>query len=206
MSKQAAVKFRRELDSLFQKRTFWLKKAVDRDLKTKTPVFNRKERKKAIKRLQDLATECLAKDLAVKEFKNTIGKKKQWHAKKGKGWSRKKKKLHFNRWFSKHILFQNCIYIFWSRKRAIYVGRTIKGKGRPQSHFEKYWFGSVTRIDVFSTSRASEVPKLECLAIHTFNPKHNSIRGSIPKWAKKCPVCEVHKKISAELRRIFSLR
>jgi hypothetical protein len=50
------------------------------------------------------------------------------------------------------------------------------------------------------------VPKLECLAIHRFRPRENGMKASIPKWAKKCPVCVAHELIADELRRIFALR
>ena len=93
-----------------------------------------------------------------------------------------------------------------AKSKCIYVGRTIKGKGRPQSHFVKFWLNSVSRIDIYLTSQSSQVPKLECLAIHRFHPKENGMKASIPKWAKKCPVCEIQKNIRSELRQIFSLR
>ena len=206
MSKRAAVQFHRGLDDLFERRTSWIRKVVDKGIKTKPKAFNRKRRRTGINRLKRLSTECLARDLARREFAATIDKKKQWQCTKNKGWLRKHKRRHFDRWFAKHIPFKNCIYIFWKDRMAEYVGRTVRGKGRPQSHFTKFWFSGITRIDIYSTSQASQTPKLECLAIHRFEPRQNGSKASIPKWAKKCPVCEVHKSIEAELKDIFALR
>ncbi|MCJ7635825.1 hypothetical protein MUP77_25970 [Candidatus Bathyarchaeota archaeon] len=206
MSKQSAVEFHRELDALFERRTSWLCKAVDKGIKSRPKVFDKNRRKQAIEHLQDLATDALANDMAKKEFNKIVDEKKQWQSSRGKGWSRDEKQEHFNDWFQKHIPFKNCIYIFWKKSYSEYVGRTLKGKGRPQSHFDKFWFNGTKRIDIYSTSLASEVPKLECLAIHRFRPKQNGAKASIPKWAKKCPVCEVHKLIREELNKIFALR
>ena len=206
MSSRAVVQFRRELNHLFEKRTFWIRKAIADGTTRRPPVLRRKQITKVIECLQSLATKCLADDFAHQEWNRVVRKKKQWHVTRGKGWGRSEKKDHFNKWFTRYIPFKNCIYIFWAKRRCIYVGRTVNGKGRPQSHFIKFWFGSVTRIDIFSTSAASHVPKLECLAIHRFRPRENGMKASIPKWAKKCPVCVAHELIADELRRIFALR
>jgi chorismate mutase len=206
MSKYAAVQFHRELDGLFERRTSWLRKVVDKGIKTKPKVFNKNRRRKVIKRLKLLATKCLASDLAKREFKATIDKKKQWQCTRNKGWNRTDKRDHFDKWFTKNIPYKNCIYVFWKGRRAEYVGRTLKGKGRPQNHFSEFWFNGTTRIDIYSTSQASQTPKLECLAIHRFEPIQNGQRASIPKWAKKCPVCKIHKMIEAELKNVFALK
>lgn len=206
MSKHVAVEFHSELDALFERRTSWLRKVVDKGIKSRPKVFDKNKRRKAIERLQNLATEALARDLAKKEFNKIVDKKKQWGCTKSKGWGRAEKQEHFNIWFQKHIPFKNCIYIFWKEKHAEYAGRTLRGKGRPQSHFDKFWFTGVKRIDIYSTSQASEVPKLECLAIHRFKPRQNGVKASTPKWAKKCPVCEAHKFIREELNKIFALK
>lgn len=206
MSKYAAVQFHRELDGLFERRTSWLRKVVDKGIKTKQKVFDKQRRRKGIEKLKLLATKCLASDLAKRQFKATIDKKKQWQCTRNKGWNRKDKGNHFDKWFAKNIPYKNCIYVFWKDRKAEYVGRTLKGKGRPQSHFSKFWFNGTTRIDIYSTSQASQTPKLECLAIHRFEPRQNGQKASIPKWAKKCPVCKIHKLIEAELKDVFALK
>jgi len=206
MSKHAAVEFHRKLNDLFERRTSWLRKVVDEGIKTKPKILDKNRRRKGIEQLKRLATACLATDLAKTEFDATIDKMKQWQCTRSKGWNRNDKRKHFDIWFTNHIPYKNCIYIFWKGRKAEYVGRTLRGKGRPQSHFSKFWFSGITRIDIYSTSKASQIPKLECLAIHRFEPRRNGTRASIPKWAKKCPVCEIHKMLESELKDIFALR
>jgi hypothetical protein len=203
MSRHSAVEFNRRLQKLFDARTVWLKKAIQQRDPGRPPLFNRRRVSKTITQLQDIASDCVAEKFAKTDFDAVVDKKKQWHA---KGWGWGKKKEDFNRWFTQHIPFPNCIYIFWSGKTCRYVGRTLRGKGRPQQHFEKRWCTHVTRVDIYSTSLAAQVPKLECLAIHRFRPTENGAKASIPKWAKKCPVCKVHKLIREEVRTIFRLR
>jgi hypothetical protein len=198
--------FETELMRLFRIRTHWLRSVIGKASPGKPPVLNKRKLNERIRRLQTIASLWLVKHVARDEFQRLIDKKKQWHPKKGKGWGIEEKKRTFDKWFESQISFPNCIYIFWAGRKCKYVGRTIRGKGRPQSHFEKFWFLSITRIDIYSTSRASEVSKLECLAIHRFNPSENKKRAAGKKWTKKCPVCKVHKLIYSELKKIFKLK
>ena len=87
------------------------------------------------------------------------------------------------------------IYIFWSGKKCKYVGKSIVGGTRPQIHFEKYWFNDVTKINIYSTSQRSQIPKLECLAIHRFEPSVNCYKPSFSGNAKSCPICDTEKLI-----------
>jgi predicted nucleic acid-binding Zn ribbon protein len=64
----------------------------------------------------------------------------------------------------------------------------------------------VTRIDIYTIHRKSEVGKAECLAVHRFDPKQNRNRPSMRKYTKKCPICQATKQIDDELRDIFRLR
>ena len=209
MAKQAINQFKKELYKLFDDRVHWLVASIGSKKPGKPPEFNRKKLSKAIIKPQTLASRSIANAFAEKEFNELVEKKKQWHL-KNKGWGRKQKRQNFDEWFDKHIPYQNCIYVFWSNKNGKsvcqYVGKTEKGKGRPQNHFEKYWFGRVTRIDVYSVSSASQVLKLECLAKHRFQPTENENKPPDRRWYKKCPVCEVHALIHNELRNIFSLK
>jgi hypothetical protein len=206
MSKHAAVQFNRKLSKLFDQYTFWLRKAVDKGSLGRPPKVNRAKISKSIKQLQDLASEATCMSFAKEQFQRIVKQKKQWQVKTSKGWGRREKKKSFDHWFKKHINHPNCIYIFWKNKNAVYVGRTIKGKSRPQNHFSEVWFPKVTRIDIFSTTSPTEVSKLECLAIHRFDPVENRMKASRPKSAKRCPVCVLRKEIKSELRNIFRLR
>ncbi len=202
MAKHAAVRFDRLLKSLFSRRTHSIRTLVRSPQRGRPLILNRSGLNKTIQQLQDLASECLAEDYARTEFDRLVDKRRRWHVTKSKGWGREAKKRNFNQWFDTKIPFPNCIYSFWSNSTCLYVGRTIRGKGRPQSHFDTHWFSKTTRIEISSTSLGSEVPKLECLAIHTFNPVYNRRRASKSMWAKKCPVCKVHEMIKDEISTI----
>ena len=71
---------------------------------------------------------------------------------------------------------------------------------------EKYWFPRVTRIDIHVVVRASEVPKIECLAIDRFEPLRNKVRSARTPYSKKCPVCTPARKIRLDLLKLFRLR
>lgn len=206
MAKRAAIEFERELWSLFNARTHWLVAAVKGPPSGKPPIFSRKRVTEAIERLQDLASKCVADDLAEEAFNELVDEKWQWHVTPSKGWGWREKREIFNDWFEDNIPYPNCVYIFWGDGICRYVGRTRGGRDRPRSYFEKRWFPRVKRIDIYSTRRPSELPKLECLAIHRFEPTYNRRLASTRKWTKRCPVCELHDSIRYELRDIFGIR
>jgi predicted GIY-YIG superfamily endonuclease len=203
MSKHAAVQFNRELNKLFDQRTHWLRRAVKSTDRRRPPKFNRPKVDKTIDELQDLASVCVAEYLAQTEFLKLVVLKKQWHV---KGHGHDQKRRNFDAWLRNNIPNQNFVYIFWNKRKCLYVGKTESGKTRPQDHFSKYWFPHATRIDIHAVNAPSEVLKLECLAKHRFKPTINRNDPPTKKWYKKCPVCEVHTLIHDEMRRIFGLK
>jgi hypothetical protein len=203
---KAQKQFEQELDRVFKERTHWLRQAVVGARPGKPPTFDKSKLSKRIEKLQFIASQCLVDEVVRSEFDRLVNEKRQWHPKRGKGKGIEEKKRSFDDWFDLSILFPNYVYIFWADSNCKYVGRSVRGKGRPQQHFEKYWFAPVTRIDVYSTSKASEVPKLECLAIHRFNPSENKKCAAMRKWSKKCPICSVNKLIKDELCNIFRFK
>ena len=80
-------------------------------------------------------------------------------------------------WFGRHFGGGTYIYVFWNQRKCVYVGKTAKSGGRISGHFEKHWFGSVTRIDVYHATGRRALPALECLAIHRFQPARNKFRA-----------------------------
>ena len=202
---KADKQFEDQLYKLFDDRTHWLRSAVRGTRPGKPPSFNRKKLQGCIEKLNGLATESLVDKVAQPEFDKIKGEKRQWHVKRGKGWGIKEKKKTFNAWFDSKISFHNYIYILWAGRRCKYVGSSRKDR-RIANHFEKYWFWQVTRIDVYPTSRSSDVPKLECLAVHAFDPSDNLNWPATRKWTKKCPICLVHEYITKELQKIFRLK
>ena len=198
-------KFENALDELFNKRTSWLRSAIGRKKTGPPPKITRRFVKNGISNLQEIASNALANKLAKSEFnKHALGKR-AWHI---KGFVIDEKKSLFEEWFRKEFPnLINCIYVFWGNEKFIYVGRTtVYGGSRPSSHFIKFWFKDVKRIDIFPSEPASQTPKLECLAIHHFDPVRNKKKSATKKWTKKCPLCAIHKNIEEELRKIFKLK
>jgi hypothetical protein len=197
--------FERNLDALFRQRTHWLRSQLGAKGAGKPPLFRRKNVNKGIRALQATASDALARKLAKAEFEEHVLDRKNFHI-KGRG--PKGKKKQFEDWFGKHFSKRKgLVYALWrSPQKCIYIGRTGPSGSRPSSHFEKYWFSGAKRITIYSVIGKSHVPKLECLAIHRFQPSHNVNRAASKKWTKACPLCTTHKYIEKELRDIFRFR
>jgi hypothetical protein len=196
--------FSKALDKLYQERTHWLRAVLGEKKPGRPPVFNRKKVGKGISKLQRIASSALSEELAKNELAEYTEPKRAWHV---KGFGREQKRQKFDKWYNATLRpDQECVYIFWNRKQCLYVGRTGVGGSRPRSHFEKFWFAQTTRVDVYPVKQLSNLPKLECLGVHRFHPARNKNKPSIPKWAKKCPVCRVERNIKDELRDIFRFR
>jgi len=200
------TKFERELGRLFYRRTSWLRKAIGKNRPGRPHVFNRRRVEPKLEELGELAAQILVKRRARREFLRAVDAKRQWHVKRGKGFGIDAKRKRFKRWYENHIGNKNCVYAFWSPKECVYVGRTLRGRSRPAGWFDRVWFQPVTRIDIYSMGRRSEVPKVECLAMHLFDPVQNKNWPSIGSYTKKCPICKATKEIDHELKSIFRLR
>lgn len=206
MPKHSIVAFRRELEKLFQRRTDWLRTSVAGSKPGRPLSLNRRRVRDSIARLQDLASDALADDLARKEFQASVRGRHSWHPKRGKGYGRYQKRKAFKSWFASRFGQGTYIYVFWDRRKCVYVGKTTKSGGRIAGHFEKHWFTNVTRIDVYRANGRRALPALECLAIHRFQPTRNRFRAERKKWTRRCALCRVHRDIKDELQKMFRLR
>jgi hypothetical protein len=202
MSHQA--KFNRRLDRLYRKRTGWLRTVLTKANPGPVPSLTKGQRERAIKRLQGIASDALAKKMARKAFQRSVKRKRPWRT---KGWGTDQKREQFRAWARKKIdKDSGKVYVFWHDKKCRYVGRT-KGRGsRPSRHFKAHWFKGTTRIDVYMAPKKADISRLECLAVHRFLPSQNKIKASKENWTPKCPLCALHKKIKIELRHIYSFR
>lgn len=143
----------------------------------------------------------------TKKILSDYDSRKQWHITRSKGHGRTAKRKSFKVWYDKHIKSKNCVYAFWaSKKRCLYVGRTLNGKGRPSSHFEKHWFGPARRIDIFSFKGKRLVPQFECMYTHEHDPSHSKITPATKKFYTRCPICETKREIKKEIAEVFRLR
>lgn len=201
-----AKDFARELDTLFFRRTHWLRGLFGKRRPGAAPKFSQKHVKSAVARMQDLASDALARRLARREFDSEKKWRKSWHPKEGKGWGRSAKRASFNKWFDKYFGPGPTIYVFWSKRKCLYVGKTSGNGRRVSSHFEKHWFSAATRVDVYAVKSSKSLTSVECMGIHYFQPTRNRFRAERRKWTRKCPLCEVHKDIDSEIRGLFRLR
>jgi hypothetical protein len=201
-----AAQFRRELDGLFRRRTQWLRTLFEGRRPGPPLSMGRKHVRSAIASLQDLASDAWAHDLARTEFDRATEFRKSWHPKRGKGRGTDAKRDRFNEWFDEHLGPGPCIYVFWRGRHCVYVGKTGGSGRRISSHFEKHWFASCTRVDVYVVSGRRALTALECLAIHRFQPLRNKFKAERRKWTRRCPLCEVHRDIQSELQAMFRLR
>src|SRR5712692_10515688 len=126
MAKHAALAFRAELDRLFRRRTFWLRSSVEAPRPGPPPGLSRQHVRRVISKLQELASSSLADKLARDDFEDGVLGRRSWHAKKGKGRGADPKRRSFNKWFDEYLRPGTYVYVFWSRRHCVYVGKTVR--------------------------------------------------------------------------------
>jgi hypothetical protein len=198
--------FNRELDRLYQIRTEKLRHIIGDPKIGKAKAFTRNLRNAGIKRLKEIASKACISRCYRKEIQERVEKKKSWHITRGKGFNLDAKQASFKEWYSNTFYNHRiCIYIFWSGNKCLYVGKTEKAPGRIISHIYNKKFGRPTRIDVYQTYGKSDLPILECLAMHRYGPKINKMKAAKKRYTAKCPICIHTRNISRELHEIFVL-
>ena len=198
-----SVEFDRKLDSLFERYTHRVRRQATGRPIGRAPSLRKAKLRKAIDELVAIARRVQLRTVGVPEFDALVEAKHQWHAKRGKGRGPEAKRVSFSRWWDRRVTRRTCIYVFWQGRLCAYVGRTGRGGGRPQRHFDRHWFQSVTRIDVYEIPGKRSLAKAECLAIDRFQPRRNRMK-SARQWGKsKCPVCTHESKVRADLEWLF---
>jgi len=200
----SSKQFETGLDRLFHQFTEGLRRDAGKSARGPVPKFDRHKLRNRIDRLVEIANENDLKANGKALFGGTYSNKMQWHAKRGKGWGLEARKKTFRSWYDEKVYGRECVYVFWAKRKCVYVGRTGSGGRRPQAHFEKFWFSSVTRIDIYIIRGKRQLPKAECLALHLFKPKQNKVKSAEQKYRSKCPICTKEVNIRKQLRRIFT--
>lgn len=198
------TQFNKVLEKLWRRRVVWLHAAISGRKPGPPLTFDGPRRNMAIKKLQKIASKALTRKLAKREFEKAVGNGMRF--KKGHGVDAKKE--NFDDWRRRKVPEdRGKVYVFFAKQKhkCLYVGRTTGRGGRPKGQFKRDWFRKATRIVVYSARDKKSLPRLECLAIHLFDPRENKIRASRKRWTSKCPLCKIHKGIRTELRQIFSL-
>jgi hypothetical protein len=205
VSSLAAGRFDKELLKLFHARTHELKSYMWPTAGA-APQLTRERVRRTIKKLQAIALADYLRSKGAKELLGSYDDKRQWHSKKGKGFGARAKKKSFKRWYDNKITTKNCVYAFWKGPHCLYIGRTLSGKGRPTSHFEKYWFRSTTRVDIFAFDRKREVPQFECMLTHRWEPAYSRVTPASRKYYSVCPACKGKEHIKDQVKWLFRLR
>jgi hypothetical protein len=197
-------KFNRRLNRLYEKRTGWLRSVLKKAGPGPIPTLTKRSRERAIKQLQEIASNALARRMAKEQFERSVADWKLW---KTKGWGMEKKLSEFRAWAKNKIDHKSGkVYVFWNKRKCLYVGRTAGRGSRPSQHFKKNWFKNTTRIVVYMAPHKRDIPRLECLAVHRFLPAQNKVKAAQERWTSKCPLCKLHRMIKTELRTIFRFR
>src|ERR1019366_9586279 len=115
----------------------WLRSLVGKKRRGPAPTFTKKKVKSALERMALIARQILIKKRGKKAFKSHVLLKRQWQVNSGKGFGTGAKKTAFRRWYDKSGRSHNSVYVFWSGCKCVYVGRTLRGKGRPSGSFDK---------------------------------------------------------------------
>jgi len=87
-------------NSLFSRRTAWLRKAIGKTRPGPAPKFSHAKVKPRLHELCGLAKTILVKNRGKKEFEHVVEFRRRWHPKKGKGWGAKAKKKSFKEWLT----------------------------------------------------------------------------------------------------------
>ncbi|MES2155580.1 MAG: hypothetical protein V4510_10635 [bacterium] len=197
-----STEFRRELDRALDARTRWLRAVLDNPDLEPTDRLPRDKVHKIVFHMQRLASQALSSRLTHREFRAHTEPVLRWRVTAGKGRGPDQKKAAFKAWYRQTVRRSNCIYVFRSGNRAVYVGKTTIGASRPASHFSQHWFSGITHVDLHPVRGTRPLPALECLAIHKFEPSRNKVAAETRKWTSKCPLCEIHEEIDEQLRDI----
>ncbi|MBI2647169.1 hypothetical protein HYW99_01715 [Candidatus Woesearchaeota archaeon] len=193
--------FDKKLKELLRIRLYKVYKELKISGSGQPPKYSKRKFKDEIKEIIKGVSDILINTREIKKEWRKASKHKKTF--KANGWGKNEKKKIFREKYDKKIKFKNCAYVFCNRNKALYVGRTVNGKGRPSSQFKNTDCSGTTNIKIYPTSKDSYVPRLECLAWHKFKPKNKGITPSKPKWSKKCPICKTQKLIKSELEKVL---
>src|SRR5204862_5770407 len=111
----------------------------------------------------EIATDILARKVAKHEFEEAVVRRRLYRL-KGRGpRARGAELVAFAKRHSGPI-----VYAFWRGKTCLYVGKG-KRTSRLNDH-EKSYGRQADSIEVFFVKTKTQLPKVECLATHRFEP------------------------------------
>lgn len=206
MASRLEREFDAQIDKLLQSRLHKVKSIIW-TTRGAAPTLTKKKVNRSIGQLQNITRDSILGFKSTKSIlKEDFDYKRQWHPKRGKGFGLAAKKQHFKNWYEANIKTKNCVYAICQGKKCLYVGRTLNGKGRPTSHFEKHWFGKATRVDIFAFDRKRDVPRFECLFTHRYEPSYSRMKPSSRRYYTRCTICDAMDQVKSEVKGLFRLK
>lgn len=196
-----AKQFSKKLDDLWRRRTAELRALVIPRATGQPKRFSKSMREKLIDEILEYATRILVKKEGTKEF-NTVVRRRALKGIKGRGLRDRGNKLIS---WAEDNFRGPIVYAFWNKKKCLYVGKGRNWK-RLKDYKKSAYLNEAKQIEVFTIKSKSHLGKVECLAVHLFNPRDNEYKPAKSKWGKSCPVCEKHDHIYDDLHELFRIR
>jgi hypothetical protein len=115
------TKFNKELDRLYRRRTDELRRLLSRGKPGLPKGLTKRKRERAIRKLKESASRCLAPKMWNRERKEYEVVRKQWPV---LGWGPKQKRANFRQWLKDEVPDRHGIkvYAFLRGKECRYVG------------------------------------------------------------------------------------
>lgn len=192
--------FERRLNELWHRRTANVRSLV-KTHRGRPKGFTRKHRERGIREVQDIAERILGRQGARDELDAVTAYQRRRQI-RGRGLDARFSCIM--EW-AQDQLCGPIIYSFWRGKRCLYVGKGNSWR-RLGAYRRSIYLVQATTVRVRGITSPSHLAKAECLSVHLFNPRDNSVKASKPKYAKVCPVCHARLAIRDELRTLFRLR
>ncbi len=198
--KQAAKRFSRLLDELWQRRTGALRRLVPGAAKGKRKKFTKKKRDQLIDKILDAAHQALVRKHGWKEYRKATNRSRQRHI---KGFGIKDRYQRIIRWAKK--IRGPIVYTFWRGNKCLYVGKGNTYR-RLRNYKKSIYLKDADLLEVWPVISKKHLAKVECLAMHLFEPRDNVIGPARKKWERKCPVCKNLRKLKRELKSLFRMK
>lgn len=196
-----AKDFERRLQRLVRRRTAPIWDAVGLAGPGRRPDDRGRRVRRDVRQLVELAEQLAMRNVGYDALAAAFDRRHRWSLSRRsvRGW--KAKQDCFVEWYSRRVDSRTCVYVAWSGRTCLYVGRSEISYHRPRSHFEKAWFGRVTHVDVYVPAAARrDIVKLECLLTHAHRPTQARQTPARRRHRAKCPVCVASKRVREGLR------
>ena len=202
--------FRDTVDDLWKARKKEILSLVPRGPGHPTNRLTRAKRDALRKQAQEQLIDYL-KPVAVREFKRLVSASTNRRHRpplnrKGRisHEGRKRMERFFDRFYRK-LNSSNQIYVFWHKRKCVYVGQTKNNVLGGSGKWRRDVWRDSTHLQMFSTWNSRDLDKLECLGVDRWGPTHNRVKPPSTWHRSKCPVHKILYGVDRELKDTFAL-